>query len=657
MVSYSGRVIEFLSSGAIKLGHVTREGESRLRVIDQHGRHHSVSLNNVAVIHQETNHAVPFAELANQLELDIQRLLREIDTELLWDSVASEQRIFSLEELSKLYFGATSSLQMSAIYRGVQRDQLRFKVRGLIIQPRSPEQVEQQLRSIQRRTERETLRQQSLAWMRQVFQQEETISVPDEMEDLIRKIEDFLKRREGTQVQGWLSEVSCEHTPVEVAIEILALTGRLKEDAHHLLILAGIEEQFPHEVSKSCSRLIPYRSSPARLDCSGQLTFTIDDEDTQELDDALSFESHDGYSRVGIHIADVSYFVEKGDLLDSEALRRSTSVYLPDRTVNMFPPRLSSDLASLNANVFRPVMSFLVEFSDEGNIIDWRLERSQISVDHRLSYEMADELISGNAATVLAEALRRLASLSRHIAEQRHSSGALTINRPELKIRVDDGKIDVKVLDVVSVSRRLVSEMMILANSLAAEFASVNRVPIIFRAQNAPAKHITAPEKYDPVALDSLFQVLEPSRLSVYPQPHASLGLTSYTQLTSPIRRFTDLVIQRQLSAHLAGDSLPYELQELMEILATVQAADSNVRALERKARRLFLLKYLAQRSETGFDVIVIKKLSSGHLVETLDLFVRGHLVGQTDYEPGQLVNAAVDSIEPDKGIFRLRPI
>ncbi|MGW8182159.1 MAG: ribonuclease catalytic domain-containing protein, partial [bacterium] len=280
---------------------------------------------------------------------------------------------------------------------------------------------------------------QAINWMREILRIGEVTAIPNEMEDLVRRVEDFLKRREGTQVQAWLSEVSPDLTPVEAAIELLALTGRLREDAHHLLIAAGIEERFPHEVSQQCSRIRPYRANSGRPDYSDRLTFTIDDEDTNELDDALTLEMRDDGVGVGIHIADVAYFVQKDDLLDREALRRGTSVYLPDRTVNMFPPHLASDLASLCANELRPAMSFLIEVSREGQIRDWRVERSQILVDHRLSYDDADNLILGESDGSLSEPLKELSALSRRIAAERQAKGALTINRPELKIRVENG--------------------------------------------------------------------------------------------------------------------------------------------------------------------------------------------------------------------------
>jgi exoribonuclease-2 len=598
---------------------------------------------------------VPFGELADEIESRIRDLCKEVDTELLWVEISSEQRIYLAKELSQLYFGEVHSQQISAIFRAVQLDQTRFKVRGLRIFPRSPAQVEQQLKSLLRREEKETQRKNAVNWMRQILEQQETVSVPANMEDLVRRIEDFLKRREGSQVQAWLSDTSPEQTPVEVAIEVLSLTGRLKQDAHHLLILAGIEEQFPQEVSKECARLKTYDSSANRSDYSDQYAFTIDDEDTRELDDALTFENRGEKLCVGIHIADVAHFVEKEDLLDREALRRSTSVYLPDRTVNMFPPRLSSDLASLNTGSVRPTMSFVVEFKKTGELAGWSVNRSQISVDRRLDYERVDQIIAGEIDDPLSKTLQQLSALAEGLISERQSRGALTIYRPELKILVEDERIDIRILDMASPSRRLVSEMMILANRLAAEFASGNNVPLIFRAQNPPESEISAPENYDPVALDKLFQKLEPSRLSVYPQPHSSLGLPCYTQLTSPIRRFTDLVRQRQLAAFLANDSLPYELQELMQILATVQTAENNVRALERKARRLFLLKYLNQMEKERIHVLVIKKQGSGYLIETTDLFIRGHLTSEKEIEPGQVLEAVIERIDPEKGIFRLQ--
>jgi exoribonuclease-2 len=658
MSEYDGRVIEFRASGTTKLGQVIGEGKKGLHVVDQNGRRQAISLTHVVVSHGEFPQTKPFEELVSVLEDRISAARSTIDSELLWTAISSQQRTFSLEELANLYFGDPTSCNSSAIFRAVLDDPIHFKVRGKSIVPRSPKQVEDQLAAARNREEKEAIKQSSIEWMREVLRTAKAAEIPKEMDGLIRRIEDFLKTREGAEVQAWLAEVSSELAPAEAAIEILSLTGRLREDASHLLILAGIEEQFPQEVFQECARLAPYLRDARRIDCTTHSILTIDDDDTSEIDDAISVDSDGEKTRIGIHIADVVHFVEKDDLFDREAFRRSTSVYLPDRTVSMLPQRLCSDLASLNQDCLRPAMSFLLEFGEDGEILDWSVSRSQVTVSQRLSYDEADALMDSPEDSGLKMQLLRLSDLAAHSLRQRQARGALTINRPELKITLVNGEIDVKVIDSASSpSRRMVSEMMILANSLAAQYATREKIPIIFRLQNAPSAELTAPEKYDPVALSELFQKLEPSRFSIYPQPHAGLALPAYTQLTSPIRRFTDLVIQRQIAAHLSGLALPYELQELMEVLGNVQAAEGNVRAVERKAKRLYVLRYLEQRRQEALQAVIIKRLPAGYLVETSDLFVRAQLVTSAGFEPGQVVDARIDLIQPEKEILTLTPV
>ena len=136
MVSYYGKVIEFLSSGSLKLGHVTKVGKSRLSVVDQNGRHHSVTPGNVAVIHEGPENSIPFSELANRLELEILRLREEVDTELLWDTVASDTRVHSAEELSKLVMAASEEVTAGIGRRAKLRSAASAAVRVLELKDR-----------------------------------------------------------------------------------------------------------------------------------------------------------------------------------------------------------------------------------------------------------------------------------------------------------------------------------------------------------------------------------------------------------------------------------------------------------------------------------------------------------------------------------------
>src|SRR4029077_13095862 len=206
-------------------------------------------------------------------------------------------------------------------------------------------------------------------------------------------------------------------------------------------------------------------------------------------------------------------------------------------------------------------------------------------VAKRLSYDEADNAIANNDTSL--QLLYRIAiDLQRTRAER----GAITFRRPELKIRVEGDDIQVKKINPNSESRTLVSEMMILANSLSADFASVNSLPVIFRTQE-PREAVAVEETpvIEALAFERLRKTFKRSRLSLTPGLHSGLGLTAYTQASSPIRRYADLVTQRQFTALLGGKQIPYTREELLQILASAEAAEQEVRSLEDRSTSYWL--------------------------------------------------------------------
>jgi exoribonuclease-2 len=661
MTDYEGKVIEFLDAGGLKLALVTRQTGDKLQVIDERGKHERVALNHVVLVHSQKPTPGEFPSLASPLTSRIESIKQEIDTELLWESMQDESREMTVEELAQDYFGDYNSLQASALFRALAEDGLHFKRKGSAFIPRPTQQVADQIAAHRRRQEKETFRQHALTWMQEALTADGEIEVPPEMIGLLQQAEDFLLRKKSNEAAQLAAQASQELTAKEAAFELLVKAGRLDPDADPLLVIAGIEERFPRKVLEQTERLVPFQPEEGRRDFTAAAAFSIDDEETREVDDALTVEIQRDRLRVGIHIADVAYFVAKADPSDEEAYRRSVSIYLPTRTVTMFPERLSHDLASLNQHQLRPTLSFDIDFDASGQVLDWHLSRGQIRVVHRLSYAEADRMIESPATDELTENLQRLHAVAVRLADDRLAQGAIVIRRPELKIRVKDDQITLKVLDPHSPSRRLVSELMILANRLAAQHATRQGVPIIFRVQDPsqgePGIYGGGPD-YDPIAVTKVLKGMRRSRLSLFPQPHAGLGLDVYTQLTSPIRRFADVVIQRQMTAHLAGHAVPYEREELLEILSMAESAERDMRAIERQAMRFWALEFLArERANQPLPAIVVDKIGGGYILELTDVFIQGYLPTGLGYPLGAHLRVSIEHIDPKRNVLRFREV
>ncbi len=649
------RAVEFLSSGSLKIGVVTGDNKGKLQVTDQNGRRHSVPERNVLVRHEETAQG-RISETVEAVQERIDRILADVDTELLWESIREQQREFQPDELAEIYFGSTDCCSLSASLRAVLQDTVHFKIRGTHISPRPPDQVAAQQIAAQRQEEKEDLRRRTRAWLAEVLAGELAPSSlsEDEKEIVSRRLEDFLAQRQSDEeVVVWLQGLDPDLAPRMAAYDILATLGRLPASADPLLAAAGIDPRFAREALDLASNLSPYTESPSRASQTALFTLAIDDEDTREIDDAFSVEVDREGLTLFVHIADITCFVTKSDSLDLEARRRISTVYLPQTTVRMLPEPLSCDLGSLREGALRPALTLSARFDTGHRLVDWSFDRTEIRVDRHLSYDDANAILDGEQGDRLSDSLSPLRALSRSLSEERSAQGALMLNKPELKIVAKKDSVTLKLVDSGSPSRRLVGELMILMNALAARFAIEKRVPLIFRSQPPPAEPFEVPETYDPLRFNAIFMQLEKSRLSLEPAPHAGLGLEAYTQMTSPIRRYCDLIVQRQLISALQGDPPPYTKEELAEALELVQASDGDIRAAERNANRFYVLTYLAEHCQDAiFDAVVLRPVGRGFLVETREYLIRGLVRSAAELQPGQQLRLRIDQVNPVRNIL-----
>lgn len=661
MSEYWGRIVDFfLNDDTLRLGVVSGGSRDRPALTDQNGRQHTISSRNIAVVHQERPAAGRISAQLEPVRVRVEQLQGQIDTELLWESTHAEGRSFSAEDLAALYFGEADCCRSSAVLRAVVADLLRFRRQGLRILPRPLEQIEAQLVGQRRRAEKEEGRRRIRGWIAHVLREgsEAGADPPEERENILRRIEAFLLRKqEDEEVLHWLQDHDPDSTPRMTAHDLLAALGRLPAAADPFLSAAGIDVRFSREATDLAAALTPFAGGPERRDYTHLPAFAVDDEDTREVDDAFSlYPTGDGY-RLLVHIADASHFVTRDDALDLEAQRRVSTLYLPQTTVRMLPERVGCELVSLVQDGERPTLTLEVDLSTGGEIRDWRLVPGRIVVSHRLSYDQADQLLTDPSAGEEAKLLELVRTLTDRFAAQRIAQGAVRIRRPELKVVVRNGQIQIKPLDPDSPSRALVSELMVLFNTLAAH-CTRHRLPFVYRTQARLTDAPTLPPHYDPVLVNELLSRMEKSRYSLEAGPHGGLGVDGYTQLTSPIRRYLDLVLQRQLKAHLEGSSLPYGDQDLMGVIELVQSQEAELRATERKAVRFYCLSWLEQnRADTELEVVVLKPAErEGYLVETAEYAIRGFLDTAAELAAGARLKARISRLNPQRNTLVFVP-
>ncbi len=655
-MDYTNRVVEFFHGGELRFGRVSEQVGYKIKLIDANGRHLTIPVKQVVVVHPAHADQATFRTRLTQLNEQLERLGREIDTELLWSSLDHENT-FSISELASEYFGNAVPSQQSAVFRAVLGDRIHFKIKGLTIHPRTAGQVDLQRHALRKQQQRQALVEAVREWMRKNLQvgNAEPVEAPTEAAMALEELEQFLfSGTEGENVR-LLRGLVDPRSVREAALGLLIRSGRLPLDTDPLLALAGIEARFPEKVLQQCRRLDPLWPDDPVKDLTNLEPFSIDSQETFEIDDCLSLQADQQRSQVGIHIANVASLVPSQGPVFEEALRRGSTIYLPHRTVTMFPPDLAKEQLSLVTGEYRPALSLLVNFDSSDELVDWEIAQSRVRVNQRLSYEEADSLLLSSRGHT-GRALRRLATLAESLRNQRREQGALEIRRPELKIEISEDKIDLTILLTDSPSQRIVSEFMILANRLSALYCTQHRIPVFFRGQAEPEEPLQIPEAYDPLAFFRLFRQLPKSQLELEPRPHSSLGVKSYVQISSPIRRVLDLVAQQQITAHLAARELPHKQEDLTNIGSKAAGAEKTLKLVERQSARYYQLRYLQLScSSQAMSAMVLTTLSNGYLVELRESMIRGRLSSSRRLQEGAVVDVCIDRLDPESDLLVLR--
>jgi exoribonuclease-2 len=600
---------------------------------------------------------------------------RAFDVAELWSFVHEEQRAFTVSELSTLYLGVDDIISHAAVRVALVRERMHFKRDRDCFEPRPQRVVEDLRRAEEAKALKHALRERSLDFL-ESRARDASIGIPAELRDSFRLIEEVAasivhtdparqkEAREFVHMCGERLRLP-ESLPVEKrAFEILRKVGIFNEHSNLALIRHDIPLDHSAEVEAEARALsvpesvaaFPEDERAFRRDLTSQVSFTIDDISTLDMDDALSLQrTPDGYE-LGIHITDATAAVAPGSRTDRAAKRRATSLYCADRTINMLPLRLAEDLCSLKAGVVRPCLSVLVSLSESLEVLSTQVCGSFIRVARRYTYDEVDDLLEAGDPSLLV-----LHDIAAALEERRIRNGAMRVHKREVVPFFEDGKVRLLEIEEDSPARLLVSEMMVLANTVMADFAAARGIPVLFRGQERPddlndddaGKGAQVPE--GPAKDFSARTKLKKSSVSFEPIRHAGLGVDSYIQATSPIRRYMDLCHQRQILSFLKDGRASISHEDFERIAAEVEVPLQEAGLASRETKRYWLLRYLEQRERNKpIEGTVVRVDLKTPLVELDEVYMTVLVRFPQKVSLGQRVTLRITAIDPHADYVRL---
>ena len=673
-----GTLVEFRVQGDRRLGVVDRpDGKTRWFVVDERGQSHSLAPRQITYTVNGQDYKP--GEISNFLA-QVQLYLDPSSLEVAWEFLVEDGESITPKEMANLLFSESSPQQCYAAHCLLSDDKLYFKQKAEAYEPRSATQVSERKHQLEVEAQKakgqqdflarvdQALKGETVEWERPDRQRLEALEkYASALADIVRLgiSADTLARTypPSAPVIETMTMLGRNSTP-QAAFQLLVDLGWWSPHENLFLRRSSIPIQFPSRVLEVAQQRLessPSDSDTNRLDLTHLKVYTVDDESTTEIDDGLSWELlPDGRERVWVHIADPTRWLLPEDELDLEARKRGSTVYLPTGMVPMFPEVLATGPMSLVQGKMCCALSFGVILGQNGAVEDYCIHTTTIKPTYRLTYEDVAEMLElGVEAEPEIEAI---ANWAKKRQTWRYAQGAISINMPEATIKVKGEEISIDILDDSS-SRQLVAEMMILAGEVAARYGQAHNIPLPFRGQPQPElppeeELLQLPPGF--VRSCAMRRCMPKSEMSITPLRHAGLGLDTYTQATSPIRRYSDLLTHFQIKAHLRGDVLPFTAEQLKEVMMTVSSTTQEVTMVERQTNRYYALEYLRRHPEDIWQITVLMWLredSNLALILLEDLGLQLPMSFRRSITLGEQLTVKVSHSDPQKDVIQFQEI
>jgi exoribonuclease-2 len=586
-----------------------------------------------------------------------------VDLKTLWECVYESTRLLTLEQIIDIYYGENnrdfiSDDDVLLLFWALEKDDLYFSNNDGGYTPRTTGEVEDTVQRKEAEKKKRVERESAVKWARGVIkglnENGEEAKFVNRYVELIKGYVVYLDRYEkAADAKSFLSEIGTRS--IEDAVEFLIKAGKWNEDHDPLIERLGLKAGFSERVSEEVSAIINEDTGfEGREDLTSLEAFSIDDDGTLDIDDAISIHRVSEGFIVGVHISDVAGYVPRWSQLDEEAKSRGETIYLPEGNIHMFPPDLVRTKFSLTEGSPKKAISLLALFNENLKIKHYRCTKSKIHVRRNLNYKNAEETLSES------EHGSELIDIAFNLRKSRLESGAFILELPDLKIKLNEnGGIEIRKNYMNTTAHRLVTELMILMNWCAARFFKTNDIPAIFRSQPDPiSPQARELDEENPLFPLKAVRFLRPSRMGNSPEPHVLLGLDVYVQITSPIRRYLDLVLQRQLSSYLDGNGLYYTVEELESTFQYVEFGLREKKMVQKSREKYWVFKHLRNLQGEDINGILSSLTYSGASVYLPDylLEVPISLNSETVLSDGEQLTLTVVKADPIRKQVFLHP-
>lgn len=459
--------------------------------------------------------------------------------------------------------------------------------------------------------------------------------------------------------------------PTAKVKQILGKAGSYDAEIASIAHEKGLRFIFPNEViveAENISVNIPSSELDSRLDLRNEEIFTIDPEDAKDFDDAVSISKLPNNNfQVGVHIADVSHFVKKGNKIYNEAVERATSIYFVGKVIPMLPEKLSNRVCSLVPNEDRLTFSVIAELTPNGKLVDYKISKSIINSKRRFTYDEVQEIIETGKGDFY-DSLIELNNLAKTLRKNRMNEGSINFITPEVKFELDENNLPVGVtIKKVKESHQLIEEYMLLANQIVAKFINSNESeaePFIYRIHDLP-EHDKLVEfsifvkslgySFDPESgksskqlstfIEQIKDTPEESLINeiairsmakaIYSTEnigHYGLGFSHYSHFTSPIRRLPDLIIHKILYSKLNKKKKPYTYKELVNLAEHSSRQERAAIDAERLSVKIKQIEFLQNKIESEFEAVISGITNFGIFVKLKESLAEG-LIKMRDLE------------------------